>query len=49
MKVVISLVRDACVAFTDVGRIAKLMREFVKNRRRLWYLKLLLQHPKKQD
>lgn len=49
MRVVISSVSDVCVAFTDVGRIASLMREFIKNRKRQWHPKLPLQHPKRQD
>lgn len=49
LRVVISSVSDVCVAFTDVGRIASLMREFIKNRKRQWYPKLLLQHPEGQD
>lgn len=49
LRVVISSVSDVCVAFTDVGRIASLMKEFIKNRKRQWYPKLPLQHPKRQD
>lgn len=34
LRVVISWVRDACVAFTDVGRMANLMRQFVKKQQK---------------
>lgn len=49
LRVVISNASNVCVAFTDVGRIASLMREFIRNRKRQWYPKVPLQHPKRLD
>lgn len=33
LRVVISSVSDVCVAFTVVGRIASLMKEFIKKQK----------------